>query len=196
MSDEKKMATCIAIRACVDGIVEIMGENGAKIVLRAAGHPEFSDQPPPYTWDPCITLDEQSGLYNQVAAVVGLNGAIGIWRRIAYAGYRYADEKAHVLDHLTGFTPDEVFRKGMEIYAAAAGKGKIVQNGTGHVDFEVSNCTMCRSFTSNRPICTGYGGVMQYMSDHAYGKGAFLALETQCIARGDKSCYFVLEPPK
>lgn len=196
MSDEKKMATCIAIRATVDGIVEIMGENGAKVVLRAAGHPEYSDQPPPYTWDPCITVEEQSELYYQVANTVGINGAIGIWRRIAYTAFRYADEKGHALDHLNGLAPDEIFKKGIELYSAATGRGKIVENGAGPVDFDVFNCTMCKRFKTDRAICTGFGGVMQYMADRVYGKGAFLARETQCMAKGDKTCYFVLERPQ
>lgn len=194
MAEQTKMATCISIRGTVDGITEIMGENGAKVVLRAAGHPEYSEQPPPYTWDPCITLDEQLELYNQVAGVVGLNGAIGIWRRIAYTGFSYVDQKAHALDHLNGLAPDEVFVKGMELYSAASGKGKVIPNAAGRADFDVFNCALCKSFTTDRAMCTGFGGVMQYMADRAYGKGAFTVRETQCMAMGDKTCYFVLEP--
>ncbi len=196
MSDHEKMVTCIATRATVDGIVEIMGENGAKVVLRAAGHPEYSEQPPPYTWDPCITLDEQAELYYQVANTVGINGALGIWRRIGYAAYRYADEKSNGLDHLKGLKPDEIFKQGMELYSIATGKGKVVENGTGRVDFDVFNCSICKPFKNDRAICTAFGGIVQYMADRAYGKGAFLARETQCMAKGDKTCYFVLESPE
>jgi predicted hydrocarbon binding protein len=194
MSDQEKLATCISIRACVDSIVEIMGENGAKVIFRAAGHPEFSDQPPPYTWDPCITLGQQAELYNQVAGVVGVNGAVGIWRRIGYAAFRYADEQGHGLSHLDGLSPDEQFRKGLELYSAASGRGRVVENGSGRVDFDVFDCSICRPYKTDRPICTAFGGVVQYMADRAYGKGAFLAQETQCMAKGDGTCYFVLEP--
>lgn len=196
MSDQEKLATCISIRGCVDSIVEIMGQNGAKVIFRAAGHPEFSDQPPPYTWDPCITMDQQAELYNQVAHVVGLNGAIGIWRRIGYTAFRYADEQGHGLDSLNGLPPDEVFKKGLELYSAASGKGKVVQNVSGRVDFDVPDCNICKPFKTDRAICTAFGGVIQYIADRAYGKGAFVAHETQCMAKGDKTCYFVLEPSK
>lgn len=196
MSDNGKMATCISIRATVDGIVEILGDNGAKVVLRAAGHPEFSDQPPPYTWDPCITVKEQSELYYQVANLVGINGAIGIWRRIAYTAFRYADEKGHGLDNLKGLASGELFKKGMELYSLAAGRGTVIDKGADPAEFDVHNCTLCERFKTDRAICTGFGGVMQYMADRAYGKGAFLVRETECMAQGGKTCYFVLEPPR
>jgi hypothetical protein len=194
MTDQERLTTCISIRGCVDSIVEIMGQNGAKVIFRAAGHPEFSDQPPPYTWDPCISMEEQADLYNQVAHVVGLNGAIGIWRRIGYTAFRYADEQGHGLDSLKDLPPDEAFKKGLELYSAATGKGRVVKNDLGRYDFDVFNCSICKSFKSDRPICTAFGGVVQYVADRAYGKGAFQVQETKCMAVGDESCYFVLEP--
>jgi predicted hydrocarbon binding protein len=190
---QEKMATNMSVRAVVDSILEIMGTNGAKVIFRDAGYPQLLENPPDYNWDPCVSTSDQARFMIGVADVVGLNGAVGIWRRIGYTGYRYANEIGHIFDSLTDLSADEKFVKALELYIAAAGRGKVVNgNGKKVPDFEVPDCHFCDGITAERSICSGFAGVVQYVSDWAYGKGEYIVKETECRAKGDKTCYFTL----
>jgi predicted hydrocarbon binding protein len=189
---QEKMATNMSVRAVVDSILEIMGKNGAKVIFRNAGYPQLLDTPPDYNWEPCISTSDQASFMLGVADVLGFNGAVGIWRRIGYTGFRYANEIGHIFDSLKEMPPDEKFTKALDIYIAASGRGKAVDAGKKVPDFEVPDCHFCKGVTSDRSICSGFSGVVQYVSDWAYGKGAYLVKETRCRAKGDDTCYYVL----
>jgi len=194
MSNQVRMATNMSIRAVIDSINEIMGQNATKIVFRNVGLSHLVDTPPEYTWDPCISTTEQVKIYLELISTVGLNGAVSIWRRIGYMNIRYVVEIGHAVDSLVNLPPDEKFNKAVEIFTIGSGKGAAVANNkTGKTDLDVSDCLLCADRTSERPICSLYEGVLQYIADWAYGKGIYMPRETSCIARGDKRCYFELQ---
>ena len=80
MDDSEKKATNIAIRASLDGIIDILGKNGAKIIFRNAGILHVFENPPEYNWEPCVTIPEQAKIYTEISNLVGYNGAMGVWR--------------------------------------------------------------------------------------------------------------------
>jgi len=192
MGEAPKMATNMAIRAAIDGIHEIVGDNGAKILFRNIGFSHIYENPPGYTWEPCMTVPEQAKIYTEVINLVGPNGAIGIWRRIGYTNIKYSVEIGHVLDAFKDLPAPEKFLRAMEIFCAASGKGKLVQREDGLVDFDCPDCLLCSGHKSERPMCSVYEGTTQYMADWALGKGAYQVRETKCMARGDETCYFNL----
>jgi len=194
MSNQVRMATNMSIRAAIDSITEIMGQNGTKIIFRNIGLSHLVDTPPEYTWDPCIPTTEQVRIYLELISMVGLNGAVSIWRRIGNMNIRYVIEVGHALDTLVDLPPAQKFAKALEFFTIGSGKGTAVANPeTGMTDLDVSDCLLCAGRTSERPICSLYEGVMQYIADWAYGKGAYVSRETSCMATGDTRCYFALQ---
>lgn len=72
--------------------------------------------------------------------------------------------------------------------------GKAVANDkSGTTDLDVSDCLLCAGRKSERPICSLYEGVMQYLADWAYGKGVYIPREVTCMAGGGQRCYFELQ---
>ncbi len=63
MGEAPKMTTNMAIRAAIDGIHDIVGDNGAKILFRNIGFSHLYENPPGYTWEPCMTVQEQYKIY-------------------------------------------------------------------------------------------------------------------------------------
>ena len=182
----------MSIRAAVDSMREIVGDIGAKIIFVNAGLRDYFDNPPEYNWAPCVSVDRQTLLFYEVEKLIGIDGAIGIWRRIGYRGIQYAHEIGGLLRPFEEFTPKEKYLKGAEVFALATGKGRVVQNGNG-VDFDGYDCVMCEPYRVGRSICSVYTGILQYVADWAYGKDVQCVTETRCRAKGDDTCYYQLE---
>ena len=197
MCSDEKRATNMSIRAAVDCFTEILGNNGARIVFRNAGFEDIYDAPPPYDLSPNISVESQSRLYIEVAELVGLKGALSIWRRVGYAAVQYGNEFGHAFDAFKDLTPEEkYYNKCSEFLSIVIGKGKTVMSGTGRVDFDCFDCTVCSPYHAsgiNRPVCLQYTGALQYIADWAYGKNAAQVIETKCKAKGDDTCYYELK---
>jgi predicted hydrocarbon binding protein len=196
MSSDERRATNMSIRAAVDCFTEILGNNGARIVFRSAGFENIYDAPPPYDLSPNISVESQTRLYTEVAELVGLKGALSIWRRVGYAAVKYGNDFGHAFDTYKDLPPDERYNKCSELLAMVIGKGKTVMSGTGRVDFDCFDCTVCSPYHSsgmNRPVCLLYTGALQYIADLAYGKNAGQVIETKCKAKGDDTCYYELK---
>jgi len=193
MTEAEKRTTNIAIRASIEGIVDILGTNGAKILFKNAGLIHVFENPPGYDWNPSITIPEQASIYSEVANLLGLNGAISLWRRMGYTVLKFAVEVGHTLDAYKDLPQDEKFYKEMELFTIGSGKGRVVKNDDGSVDFDCFDCIHCAGYKTKRPMCSHYVGFIQYISDWAYGKGVYIARETKCKAMGDGTCYFQFE---
>ncbi len=196
MAGDEKMATNMSMRAAVECVTEIMGENGARMIFRNAGIEHVYNSPPPYDWSPCIPISLQTQVYIEVANLIGLKGALSIWRRIGYAGVKSANEIGHLFDSFKDLPTDERYNKCTEVLSTAIGKGKTVMSGTGKVDFDGFDCTLCSPYYSsdiNRAVCFVYTGVFQYIADWVYGKNAAQVIETKCRAKGDDTCYYQLK---
>jgi predicted hydrocarbon binding protein len=192
MPQEVKMATNMAIRAVMDSISEILGPRGAAMVFRNIGLSNIFENPPEYSWDPCIPTTEQVKIYSELVNMVGLNGAISIWRRIGYTTIKYTAEIGHVLDAFENLPPKERHFEATKLFCFGSGKGRPVENKETGADLDIYDCLLCEGYTSKRPMCSLYEGIMQYASDWAFGKGLYLPREIKCMAKGDDTCYFVL----
>lgn len=192
MEDQPKRATKLAIRASLDGISDILGKNGAKIVFRGAGLLDVFENPPDYSWDPCITIPEQARIYTEIATLVGYNGALGIWRRTGYTVMKRAMENLRLLEQYAALSPLEKFSKGLEFFVIGSGKGKVVAVEGKPDEFDCFDCMHCTGCDFDRPMCTHYEGFIQYIADAVFGKDAYIAREVSCMAKGDETCYFRL----
>jgi predicted hydrocarbon binding protein len=192
MSEEVRMATNMSIRAAIDGVSEILGHSGTSIIFRNIGLADIFENPPDYDWEPCLPTSEQVKIYTELVNLLGLNGAISIWRRIGYTNIKYTVEIARVLDQFESLPPKERFFEAVRLFCFGSGKGRAVANEDTGADLDIFDCLLCEGYTSKRPICSLYEGILQYACDWAFGKGVYIARETRCMARGDDTCYFVL----
>ncbi len=192
MEDQPKRATKLAIRASLDGITDILGKNGAKIIFRSAGLLDVFENPPEYSWDPSITIPEQARIYTEIANLVGYNGALGVWRRTGYTVMKRVMEEMRLMDQYEGLPADEKFSKALALFVMGSGKGKVVEVTGKPDEFDCFDCMHCAGCDFTRPMCTHYEGFIQYIADQAFGKNAYIAREVSCMALGDTTCYFRL----
>lgn len=192
MASDERMATNMAIRAAIVAIEEIMGKNATKIVFDKANKTSLFQNPPDYNFEPCIKVSEQATIYRAIMDLMGYKGGIVLWRRIGYFVMKYPVEMGHIFDSFAALPPVEKFNKGMEIFAMASGKGKLVTGPEGMSEFDCFDCFSCEGYTYTRPVCSHFEGVVQYISDWAFGKNVYLARETLCMAKGDETCYVKL----
>ena len=69
----------------------------------------------------------------------------------------------------------------------------MITGANGFPALDVFDCLMCAGVTSRKPYCSHYAGSLQFITDWAYGKGAYLVRETKCMAMGDDTCLFEIE---
>lgn len=192
MEDQQKRATKLAIRASLDGISDLLGKNGAKIIFRSAGLLDIFENQPEYSWDPSITILEQAKIYTEIANLVGYKGALGIWRRTGYTVMKRVMEEMRLAEQFKGLPPLEQFSKALALFVTGSGKGMVVQITGKPDEFDCFDCMHCAGCDFDRPMCTHYEGFIQYMADTAFGKDVYLAREVSCMAKGDTTCYFRL----
>jgi len=192
MEDQQKRATKLAIRASLDGISDILGANGAKIVFRSAGLLDIFENPPDYSWDPCITIPEQARIYTEIANLVGFRGALGVWRRTGYTVMKRVMEEMRLAEQFKDLPPLEKFSRGLGLFVVGSGKGKVVQTEGKPDEFDCFDCMHCAGCDFDRAMCTHYEGFIQYIADATFGKDAYIAREVKCMAKGDDTCYFQL----
>jgi predicted hydrocarbon binding protein len=192
-SPTEEMITNISMRAELEAINEIMGRNACKILYREAGLSRILDTPPEYDFSPCVSKEEGCRLDNAILNLLGLNAAVVIWRRVGYRAIQSGSEIGHLYDQVKDLPPKEKFLESLELYRLAIGAGRIVENGSGLVEFERPECLHCRDIESSRPVCSLTEGVLEYIAEISFGKDVYRARETKCKAMGDDTCYYVLE---
>jgi predicted hydrocarbon binding protein len=193
MTDRERRPTNLSVRASIDGVTEILGENTTKMLMRQAGLMHLYENKPDYNFEPCITTEEQVQIYIVISDLLGFKGAMGVWRRIGYTVVKYAHKYGNIFDAFTDLEPDERFARSMEVFVAASGKGRLVYPESGPVEFDAFDCLQCVDFKTDRPMCSPYEGFIQYIADLTYGKNFYRVKETECMACGGETCYFRLE---
>jgi predicted hydrocarbon binding protein len=196
MAADEKMTTNMAIRTTIETVTEIMGSNGARIIFRNAGAENLFDNPPPYDFNPCVPTTIQTQIFIEVGELVGLKGALSIWRRMGYSNVKFGNEIGHIFDGYKDLPPDEKFNKCIELLSMTIGKGTTIIGADGKAEFNGSDCTLCSPYYNQgveRPVCTAYTGIFQYVADLVYGKDVMVMIETKCKAKGDDTCYYKLE---
>jgi len=183
----------LVVRAELDAVRDILGENAAAIVYREAELIDVFQTPPAYDFEPGLTRAQRARLYREIAELVGLNGAVGVWRRLGYAATQCSDTIGGMMTYVKGADQEERFISALELYSRSMGTGRIVTDGADGIGFDLAECFVCRGYRSTRPICSLAGGSIQYMADAIFGKKKFLVDEKTCKATGGDTCYYVLK---
>jgi len=187
-----RMATNTGIRAAVDGLQEILGSNGAKIVFMNVGQLPLFENPPEHDLNPCISADQQARIYLEIVNLVGINGAMSIWRRIGHMIAKSSFEIGKVFDVYKDLPEKEKFNKTLELLAIASGKGSATLQENGLNDFVLPDCLCCFDIETKKPICTLYNGVLKYVIEWSFGKDRYTIKETKCKGMGADVCSFTV----
>jgi predicted hydrocarbon binding protein len=191
--EQEKTVTNMAIRSAYDTLVEIVGENAGHIIFRNVGLARVIESPPDYTWDKQFTNAEQIGIYRETIDLIGPVGGQGILRFIGYKAVEIPVLKFGILEHLKDLSKEERLLKCFQLLQVAINKGRVIENHNGFPAYDVFDCLICEGVTSPKPFCANYAGSIQFVTDWVYGKGAYLARETKCRAKGDDRCFIEIE---
>jgi len=183
----------LIVRAEMDAVIDILGENAAAIVYRKADLIDVFNNPPEYDFEPGLTRGERARIYHEIADLVGLNGAVSVWRRLGYGATKCSDEIGGMMNYVEGADEKERFISALELYSRSMGTGRIVTDDPDGIGFDLAECFTCKGYKSPRPICSLAAGSIQYMADAVFGKKKFIVEEKTCMATGGDTCYYVLK---
>ena len=118
-TDTIRMATNASVRAAIDGLKEIIGDNGTRVVFKKAGLSSFLENPPAYDFNPCITSEDQAKVFLVTTDIMGIHGAKNIFRRIGVRSLTYSSEMGRVFDVFLSLPERERFQKCLETFSLA-----------------------------------------------------------------------------
>jgi predicted hydrocarbon binding protein len=195
MAEERRMPN-VMLRNLLEAVAEVLGENGLKAVLNAAGLQRFIDNYPPNDMELDVTFADYGTVEQAVEDVVGPRGAKVILTRIGRATFRYALEERPAVLGLAGLAlkalPTTARMKLVLASLARAATRDVnqptdIEERDDHFLFVVDECPCRWRGKKDKPVCFVTVGVLQGALHWATGKN-FNINQVSCIAMGDDAC--------
>jgi predicted hydrocarbon binding protein len=181
---EKTVANAV-VRIVLDGIEDVIGENGKNALLNYGKMSRLIDDKPDYSFEKNFTDGEYAAIISSIYTIIGLKGSKAIMRQVGDATARRIIDSG-VLDSVKDFKKEEKLLKALEIYVMGSGRGKVTDEG-GTVVFDNEKCTVCLNIEDGAPVCTFVNGIIDGLAKWAGVEGK-RSVETKCKAMGDNSC--------
>ncbi|HID62347.1 MAG TPA: 4-vinyl reductase [Anaerolineae bacterium] len=200
MAEERRMPN-VMLRNLLEAIAEVLGENGLKAVLNAAGLRQFIDNYPPNNVELGATFADYGAAEQAVEDVVGPKGAKMMLTRIGRATFRYALEEQPAVLGLAGVALKALpMNTRMKIVLASLAKAATkdvnqptdIEEHDDHFLFVVSECPCRWRGKKDKPVCFVTVGVLHGALRWATGKN-FKIKEVSCIAMGDDACRYRID---
>lgn len=189
---EKTVANAV-VRIVLDGIEDVIGENGKKALLNFGNMSRLIDDGPDYSFEKNFTDDEYAAIISSIYTIIGLKGSKAIMRQVGDATAKRIIDSG-VLASLADFKKEEKLLKALEVYVMGSGRGKVINEG-GNIVFDNEMCTTCLNIKDKVPVCTFVNGIIDGLTKWAGVEGK-RSVETKCKAMGDKSCRHEVLPIK
>jgi predicted hydrocarbon binding protein len=180
---------------------DIMGSNGVAAVLRLARLDHLIGDYPPDTLDSEVPFEDFAALNESVLEMCGPQGAKGLCQRAGRAALRQAVTEGGLMADL----PDPAFqllpvgakvKVGLNTLADVLGKFSDVdahlEERDGDLLLVIECCPECWGRVSETPVCFGIAGMIDEVLHWLTEEEGFRVIETECVARGDDSCTFVV----
>lgn len=182
-------------------IEDVTGSNGVAAILRLAKLGHLIGSYPPDNLDREFGFEEYSAVNQAIHDMYGPQGARGLCLRAGRATLKYAVKDGALMADLRG-PAFEMLPAGAKVKAGLtilAGTLTELSDQVAHVRedgetllFAVDMCPECWARASDVPICHGTTGMLQEALEWLSGGQDYTVVETECIAKGDDSCCFVI----
>ena len=198
---EARQKPNMMLRNLLTAVAEVLGENGLKAVLNAAGLQRFIDNYPPNDMELGVTFADYGVVQQAVEDVVGPRGAKVILTRIGRATFRYALKEKPAVLGLAGLAfkalPTGARMKLVLASLARAATRDVnqptdIEEHDDHFLFVVDECPCRWRGKKDKPVCFVTVGVLNGALRWATGK-SFKVQEVNCIAMGDDACRYRID---
>ncbi|MFB0536598.1 MAG: V4R domain-containing protein [Anaerolineae bacterium] len=200
MVEERRMPNAM-LRNLLEACAEVLGENGLKAVLNAAGLQRFIDNYPPNNMELGVTHADYGAVEQAVEDVVGPKGAKMMLTRIGRATFRYAlEEQPAVLGLASVALKALPTATRMKVVLASLAKAATrdvnqptdIEEHDDHFLFVVDECACRWRGEKDKPVCFVTVGVLHGALRWATGR-RFNIEETSCIAMGHDACRYRID---
>jgi predicted hydrocarbon binding protein len=188
-------------RLYLEAIEDIMGSNGVAAVLHLARLDHLIGAYPPDTLDSEFPFEDFAAINESILEMYGPQGAKGICLRAGRAALRQAVTEGGLMADL----PDPAFKLlpigakvkvGLNTLADVLGKFSDLEarleEREGGLALVVEQCPECWGRNSEEPVCFGTAGMIHEVLRWLTEEDVFRVAETECLARGDDSCRFLV----
>jgi len=188
-------------RIYMAALEEVLGPKGLNSVLNLAGLPEYIGSLPPDTLDRKFDFSDFSGLNASLEDVLGWRGGRAMAQRAGRACFAQALKNFGALAGASDLAfrvlplPAKL-RVGIpamaNIFNSFSDQVVKVQEFDDHFLYNIERCPVCWGRTTDKPVCFAALGVLQEGLRWLSGGREFKVNETDCHAKGDTNCVFVI----
>lgn len=186
----------------LQGVEEVLGENGLNAVLRSSGLDRYVGNPPENNLESGVLAREYARLNEAIEQFTGRAGK-GMLQRIGRASFRWGIKEQAALMGLANIALKALpqrLRKRAILLGVRKGLMDLVdfglvdvQDNDGVLVYTDYACTICHTrHSTEQPICHLYVGTLGEAMTYATGKDfrEFEIIETHCRALGHDYCRF------
>lgn len=185
----------------MQGIEEVLGNNGLNAVLQSSGLERYINHPPPNNLESNIEAREFAQLNKAVEEFTGRAGK-GMLQRIGRSAFRWGVKEQSSVMGMAGIALKALpQRLRMRAVLLGVRKGLMDTVPYGLIDVRDENgvfvftdyaCVICHMRPADKPICHMYLGTLSEAMAYATGKDFrnFEVVETHCRAQGHGFCRF------
>jgi len=188
----------------MQGIEEVLGQNGLNAVLKSSGMDRYVNNPPPNDLEFGVQAKEFARLNAAIEEFTGRAGK-GMLQRIGRSGFRWGVKEQSSVMGLAGIALKALPQR-LRMRAVLLGlrKGLMdtvpyglidVRDEDGTFIFTDYACVICHTRQGEKPICHMYLGTLSEAMAYATGKDfrQFEVVETHCRSLGDGYCRFEIK---
>lgn len=188
-------------RIYIQAMEDVMGKNGLNAILNLAGLQQFIDNYPADNLERQFDFVHFTALNAALEDMYGPRGGRGLALRAGRAcfaqGLKNFGALAGVGDLAFKVLPlSAKLKMGLPamatIFTNFSDQISVVQEHDDHFTYTIKRCPVCHSRTTDKPVCHAAVGLLQEGLRWVSGGHEFRVVETECHAKGDEFCVFVI----
>jgi predicted hydrocarbon binding protein len=200
--DEQRYCPNKFARIYLGAIEDVMGSNGVAAVLNLARLGHLIDNYPPDNLNREFSFRDFARINQAVEDIYGERGARGLCCGAGRATFKHVLKGAGLMSGLSdpafGLLPLGLrVRVGLtamaETFSRLSDQLTRLEEDEHCFAYIVDYCPVCWGRTSHVPICHAATGILQEALHWASGGQSFSIAETECIAKGDNTCTFIVD---
>ncbi len=199
--DERRYYPNKFARIFLLAIEDVMGRNGVAAVLNLARLGHLIDNYPPNNLNREFGFDDFAGINQALEDMYGRRGARGLCLRAGRATFKYVLKDAGLMLGLSdlafrllplGIKMKVGLTTMAETFSRLGDQPSRLEEDERNFIYFIDKCPVCWGRSSELPICYGATGILQESLHWVSGGQTFSVVETECIARGDDTCTFII----